>query len=74
MDQAITTLPRLSVTPSELSQMTGVGRSRIFEAIKNQELVARKAGARTTLIEVAEGQRWIRSLPTRDKQSSVQPA
>ena len=56
-------LARLSLTPSELAECAGVGRSRIFQAIRDGELVARKAGARTTLIEVEAARRWIRSLP-----------
>jgi hypothetical protein len=46
------------------SDAAGVSRTRIFEAIRNKELTARKAG-RTTIIEAGELQRWIRSLPTR---------
>jgi hypothetical protein len=42
----------------------GVSRTRIFEAIRNKELTARKAG-RATIIETPELQRWLSSLPTR---------
>ena len=35
----------------------GVSRTRIFEAIKNKELTASKAG-KATIIEVGELQRW----------------
>jgi hypothetical protein len=42
----------------------GVSRTRIFEAVRKQELTARKAG-RATIIETLELQRWLRSLPTR---------
>jgi hypothetical protein len=42
----------------------GVSRTRIFEAIKNKELTARKAG-KATIIETGELQRWLRSLPAR---------
>jgi hypothetical protein len=42
----------------------GVSRTRIFEAIRNKELKARKAG-RATIIETPELQRWLSSLPTR---------
>jgi hypothetical protein len=51
----------------------GVSRSRIFEAIRNNELTARKAG-RATIIEVGELQRWVRSLPTRGAQSETTAA
>jgi hypothetical protein len=60
-------LPRIAVTPEELAASTGVGRVRIFEAIRRGELTARKAGSRTTLIEVEEGKRWLRSLPWRGR-------
>jgi excisionase family DNA binding protein len=60
---------RLALSPSELAESLGVGRSRIFQAIKDGELQARKAGSRTTIIDVAEGLRWFRSLPTRGRKS-----
>jgi hypothetical protein len=44
--------------------VAGVSRTRIFAAIRNGEMIARKAG-RQTIIEADELQRWIRSLPTR---------
>jgi excisionase family DNA binding protein len=44
-------IPRMALTPEELAESTGVGRTTIFEAIRNSELTARKAGNRTTLIE-----------------------
>ncbi len=48
-------------------EVAGVSRTRIFEAIRNNELTARKAG-KATIIEAGELQRWIRSLPTRGAQ------
>lgn len=62
MDAAI---PRLAMTPAELAQSAGVGRTRVFQAIRDRELEARKAGTRTTLIEIDEARRWIQSLPKR---------
>jgi hypothetical protein len=62
-----TAIPRLSLTPAELAQSAGVGRTRVFQAIRDGELEARKAGSRTTLIELVEAQRWIRSLPIRGR-------
>ena len=43
--------------------MTGRSHSRIKKAVREKELMARKDG-RATLIERAELQRWIASLPT----------
>ena len=54
----------LAYTVAEAGQAVGVSRTRIFDAIKNKELTARKAG-KATLIEVGELQKWLRSLPTR---------
>jgi hypothetical protein len=61
-----TPLPRLALTPIELAQSAGVGRTRVFEAIRAGELVARKAGTKTTIIEIDAAREWIRSLPARD--------
>jgi excisionase family DNA binding protein len=67
-------IPRLALTPEELAESTGVGRTTIFEAIRNSELTAYKAGNRTTLIEVEEGRRWLRSLPWRGRPPESSPA
>jgi excisionase family DNA binding protein len=60
-------IPRIAFTVDELAQSAGVGRDKIFEAISSNKMTARKAGHRTTLIEVDEAKRWIRSLPYRGK-------
>jgi hypothetical protein len=39
-----------------------VSRTRIFDAIRNGEISARKAG-RSTIIEIDELKRWVKSLP-----------
>jgi excisionase family DNA binding protein len=69
----------LSATPERAAELTGLSRTRIFRALKNNELTARKDGSRTTVIEISELQRWIKSLPTRgripeDRQNSGQAA
>ena len=48
-------------------QAAGVARTRIFQAIANNELTARKAG-KATIIELTELRRWIQSLPTRGRE------
>lgn len=53
--------------------VAGVSRTRIFAAIRNGEMIARKAG-RQTIIEADELQRWIRSLPTRCRAPENQKA
>ena len=61
-----TKIPRISLTPDEAACSTGFSRTRIYNAIRDQELTARKDG-RATVIELAELQRWVRSLPTRGR-------
>ena len=52
----------LAYSPNVAAIVTGRSRSRIFLAIKNKELIARKDG-RATLLEASELERWIKSLP-----------
>jgi excisionase family DNA binding protein len=59
-------LPRLGFSPDEAAACAGVSRTRIFEAIREGSLTARKAG-KQTIVELDELQRWIRSLPTRGR-------
>lgn len=61
-------LPRFSFTPDEAAESTGFSRTRIFQAIRDAELTARKDG-KATIIETDELLRWLRSLPTRGRQS-----
>jgi hypothetical protein len=60
-------IPRLAFTPKEAAKSAGVAERRIFKAIADERLQARKDG-KATLIEVAELARWISSLPTRGRQ------
>jgi hypothetical protein len=53
----------IAYSPAGAAAVTGRSRSRIFLAIKNKELIARKDG-RATLLEASELERWIKSLPT----------
>ena len=62
-----TSLARLAVPPRDAAKITGRTRTRIFQAIKDGELTARKDG-KATLIEISELARWIRSMPTRGRQ------
>lgn len=63
--------PVISVEPlafaiKDAPAAVGVARTRIYDAIKNNELTARKAG-KSTIIEASELRRWIQSLPTRGR-------
>jgi hypothetical protein len=53
----------IAYSPQGAAIATGRSRSRIFKAIKDKELVARKDG-RATLLEADELRRWVRSVPT----------
>jgi len=59
-------IPRLGLTPDEAAISAAVSRTKIFEAIRDGRLTARKSG-KTTIIEPSELQRWVRSLPTRGR-------
>jgi hypothetical protein len=50
----------------DVPDRTGINRCKIFKAIRDKELRARKIG-RSTIIEHNELRRWIASLPTRGR-------
>ena len=60
-------LTQISYTPEQAAVVTGRSRSRIFKAIKDEELTARKDG-KATLLEADELRRWVRSLPAIGRQ------
>ena len=53
----------LAYPPAQAAKVVGRSHSRIKKAIREKELAALKDG-RATLIEHAELQRWLASLPT----------
>jgi excisionase family DNA binding protein len=59
-------IPRLGLSPDEAATAAGISRTRIFEAIRDGTLTARKIG-KATIIEPDELQRWLRSLPPRGR-------
>jgi excisionase family DNA binding protein len=63
-------LPRFSLTPDEAAESTGFSRTRIFQAIRDGEITARKDG-KATVIETDELLRWLRSLPTRGRRPTM---
>lgn len=73
MQQAIEqSAPTATVKPlayaiEDVPAVTGLTRTRVFEAIRQKQLTARKCGRRT-LVEVAELQRFIATLPTRGRE------
>jgi excisionase family DNA binding protein len=60
-------LSPISYTPEQAAAVTGRSRSRIFKAIKDKELTARKDG-KATLLEIEELRRWVQALPTVGRQ------
>ena len=67
MDRNEPPLAVIAYSPKGAATATGRSRSRIFKAIKDKELTARKDG-KATLLEADELRRWVRSLPTIGRQ------
>jgi hypothetical protein len=65
--EAMIAFEPLALPIEHAPQAVGVARTRIFEAIANNELTARKAG-KATIIELIELRRWVQSLPTRGRE------
>jgi hypothetical protein len=63
---------RIAYQLPEAARIAGVSRTRIFEAVRRQELTIRKAG-RTSIVTHDDLLDWIRSLPVRGKSLSVNP-
>ncbi len=47
--------------------IAGVSRTRIFQAVREKEITARKAG-KSTIIEAEELRRWVRALPAKGRE------
>ena len=54
----------LAYTPDGAAKASSRPRSRIYEAMRNGELAARKDG-KAVIIEAPDLLRWIRSMPER---------
>ncbi len=52
----------LAVTIPQAVKLTGMSRSAIYEALKRQDITARKAGRRTLLM-LADLEAYLASLP-----------
>jgi len=52
----------IAVPPLKAAALTGRNRDRIFRAIRDRELIARKDG-KATLIEIEELRRWVKTMP-----------
>ena len=62
MNTAINDLPREGLSILEACQVAGIGRSKIYEAIGEGSLKARKLGKRTIILR-SELQRFLSALP-----------
>ncbi len=56
--------PRISYAIEEVPTVTGIPRTKIYEAVRDGRLTARKNG-RSTIIEHAELMRYVQALPIR---------
>ena len=53
---------KLAYTVDDFAAATGLGRTRLYEAIRNRQLRARKYGKRTVIL-VEDGRAFLASLP-----------
>lgn len=60
----------LAYSPETAAVVSGRSRTRIFLAIKNGELSAKKDG-RATLIEADELKRWVKQMPAKEARSNA---
>jgi excisionase family DNA binding protein len=47
---------------NDFAKATGVGRDKLYDAIRSGALKARKVGSRTIILR-EDGEAWLRSLP-----------
>jgi hypothetical protein len=70
MEQAVEPIKAarpLAYAIEDVPEVSGLTRTRVFEAIRQKQLMARKIGRRT-IIEAAELERFISTLPTRGRE------
>jgi hypothetical protein len=66
--ETLAPLPVLSVGLNDAPKVIrGVSRTRIFKAVQDREITIRKNG-RSSIVEIAELARWLRTLPTKGRQ------
>ena len=63
-------MDRIAYTLPEAARIAGVSRTRIFEAVRKQELTIRKAG-RASIVTHDDLFTWIKSLPARGKPQNL---
>ena len=60
---------KLAHSIAEFAQLSGLGRSFLYEQIKSGHLPVRKAGRRTLILH-DEGQAWLAKLPVAGQRSA----
>jgi hypothetical protein len=60
-------MDRIAYPLPEAARVAGVSRTRIFEAVRKEELTIRKAG-RSSIVTHDDLMAWINSLPVKGKQ------
>lgn len=63
---ALDEIAAIAVPIERVPNLTGLARSRIFEAVKAKRLTVRKDG-KASIVEMDELRRYVRSLPTRGR-------
>ena len=63
-------MDRVAYSLPDAARIAGVSRTRIFEAVRKQELTIRKAG-RASIVTHDDLLAWINSLPVKGKTANV---
>jgi hypothetical protein len=66
-------MDHIAYTLPEAARIAGVSRTRIFDAVRKQELTIRKAG-RASIVTHDDLVAWIKSLPARGKPPKLMPS
>jgi hypothetical protein len=59
-------MDRVAYPLPEAARIAGISRTRIFEAVRKQELTVRKAG-RASIVTHDDLMAWLKSLPIKGK-------
>lgn len=57
---------RIAVSPSEAARLSGIGRTKLYEALNSGALTSFKIGTRR-LIRISELDAWLRRLESDDR-------
>ena len=63
-------MDRKAYSPNEVAQLVGVGRTFVYQQIKDKRLKIRKAGSRTLITDEAVDD-WLKNLPTRSETAAA---